>query len=67
MIGWLLVFYVVATYKVMSLGNRFVTVHTHGDFIVLPPWEIGSPALLPHIPLSHIVLTLSQPVVALSY
>ena len=43
-----------------------VTVHTHSDFIVLPHLDIRQPASGPHIPFSHIILTPSQPVLALS-
>ena len=43
-------------------GYRLVTVSTHGDFIVLPHWKTGPPAPLPDIPLNHIILRLSQPV-----
>ena len=35
---------------------------THGDVIVLPHWETKLPAPWPAIPLRHIILTLSQPV-----
>ena len=38
---------------------------THGNFIVLAHWEAKSPASWPDIPLSHITLTLSRPVLAL--
>ena len=37
--------------------HRYVTVHTHGDFIVLLHWYTRPAA----IPLNHIILTLSQP------
>ena len=39
-----------------------MTVRTHGGLIVLPYWETISLA-----PFSYIILTLSQPVLALSY
>ena len=42
-------------------GYQLVTGCPHGDFIVLPLWKIRPPAPLPDIPLSHIILTLSQP------
>ena len=35
-VGWLLEFNILATYKVIS-----VTVHTHGDFKVLPPGAVA--------------------------
>ena len=35
--------------------------HSHGDFIVLPHWETKPLAPCPDIPLSEIILTLSQP------
>ena len=38
---------------------------THGDFKVLSQWETRPPASWPDIPLSHTILTLSQPVLAL--
>ena len=47
-------------------GYRLVTVRTHDDFIVLPHWNTRLPAWWPAIPLSHIILTLNQPVFALS-
>ena len=43
-----------------------VSVHTHGDFIVLPHWATRPPAPWPDILLSHIFLTLSHPVLAIS-
>ena len=45
---------------------RVVTVHTHSDFIVLPHWETRLQVPCPEIPLSHIILSLSQPVLALA-
>ena len=33
-----------------------MTVHAHGDFIVLPHWKTRPPAAWPDIPLSHIIL-----------
>ena len=36
-------------------GYQIVTVHTHGDFIVLLHWEIRLPA---HAPISHTVTIL---------
>ena len=49
-----------------QVEDWLVTVRTHGDFISLPHWETRPPGPGPHIPLSHIILTLSQPVLALS-
>ena len=46
---------------------RLVIVCTHGDFIVLPHWETRLVAPWPDIPFSHIILSPSQPVLALSY
>ena len=45
---------------------RLVTVHTHGEFIWLPHWETRLLAPIPNTPLSLIIRTLSQPVLALS-
>ena len=42
-----------------SVRYRLVTLHTYGDYIVLPHWEIRLLAPWPNIPLSHIILTLS--------
>ena len=42
-----------------------VTVCTHGDFTVLPYWQTRQPAPWPDIRLSHIMLTLNQPVLVL--
>ena len=47
-------------------GYRLVTVHSYDNFIVLPNWETKLPALWHDIPLSHIILTLSHPVLAVS-
>ena len=47
-------------------GYRLVTVHLHGDLIVLSHWDIMPPAPWPAIPLSLIILPLSWPVLALS-
>ena len=55
--GWLLEFYVLTTSKVIS-----EQVTTHIDFEVLSYWEIKPLAPWPDIPFSHIILTLSQPV-----
>ena len=55
----LLLFYVLATSKIIS--GHVLTVWTHGDFIVLPHWETRP---WPDILHSHIILTLSQPVLA---
>ena len=41
-----------------------MTVCIHGDFIILPQWKIKPPVPWPDIPLSHIILTLNQPVLA---
>ena len=41
------------------------TVDTHGDFTVLHHWEIRPTAKSPDIPLSYIILTLSEPVLVL--
>ena len=43
------------------------TVGTHGDFIALPHWEIMHLATGPNKPLSHIILTLCDPVLVLSH
>ena len=43
-----------------------LTVHTHGNFIVLPQWYIRPVASWPAIPFSYIILTQSQPVLPLS-
>ena len=43
-------------------GYRLVTVRTHGNFIVLLHWDTKPLAPWPVIPLSQVVLTLSQPV-----
>ena len=40
--------------------------YIQGDFTVLPYWKTGQPGPGPDIPVSHIILTLSKPVVALS-
>ena len=52
----LLEFYILTTFKVISGG---VLAYDRGDLIVLPHLETRPPALLCHIPLSHIILTLS--------
>ena len=44
-----------------------VIVHTHGNFIVLACWETRLTAPHPDFILYHIILILSQPVLALSY
>ena len=46
--------------------HRLMAVHTHDDFIVLPHWETRPPGSGPDIPLSHIILTLSQPILVLT-
>ena len=46
--------------------HRLLTVHTHDDFIVLPLREISPLAPCPNIPLSHIIRTRSEPVLAVS-
>ena len=48
-------------------GYWLLTVHTYSECIVLSHWEIRLPAPWPDIPLCHIILTLSEPVLALSY
>ena len=58
----LLLFFILATSKD---GCQLVTVHTHGDFIQLSHWETGLPVLWRDIPLSHTILTLSEPVLAI--
>ena len=63
-VGWLFV-------EVLHLRSdqdkyRLVTMHTHGDFVMLPNWETRLPVACPDIPLSRIFLTLNQPVFALS-
>ena len=52
---FVLLLFLQATSKVIS--RQVPTVRTHGDFISLPHCDIRPPA-----PLSHIILTLSQPV-----
>ena len=47
-------------------GYLLVTVHTHGTFIVLSQWENTLPRPAPNIPLSHVIRTLSGPVLAIS-
>ena len=47
-------------------GYRFVTVRSPGDFIVLPPLWNQPQHQSPDIPLNHIILILSQPVLVLS-
>ena len=44
--------------------HRLVTVDTYSDFIVLPHWDTGPPAPWPGLPLSHIILALSHPVLS---
>ena len=46
---------------------RLVTVCTHGDLLVLRYWEIRPLGTCPNTWLSHVILTLSQPMLALSY
>ena len=46
-------------------GYRHLTIHTY-NCLVLPNWETVPPAPWPDIPLSHIILTLSLPVLVLS-
>ena len=46
---------------------RLVTVHTHGDFIVLPHCETRPSAQWPDIPLSNIILTFIFPYQSLPY
>ena len=40
-------------------GYWVVTVHTHGNFILLPHWDSKLPASWPDFTVSHIILTLS--------
>ena len=64
-VGGFLEFYVFATAKVMS--RRVPTcASTHADFIMPPHWETRPSAPCPDIPISNIILTFSQPVLALS-
>ena len=65
--GWLLEFYVRATcllYCLISLSSyqdryRFVIVHTHGDFIMLPNWKTRLSTPRSDIPLSYSILILN--------
>ena len=66
-VSWLLRFYILERAKVISGLVPTVIVFTHGDFMVLAHWETTPPASGNDIPLSHIILTLSQPVLAFSY
>ena len=62
-----LLFYIPATSKVISVPVLTCdSAGTHGDFIVLSHWDNRPPAPRPAIPLRHIILTLSRPVLALS-
>ena len=45
----------------ISMGNN-LWLSTHGDSIVLPHWKTRPPTPWSDIPLSHIILTLIQPV-----
>ena len=45
-----------------SYHDTYPLVVTQGDFIVPPPWETRPPAPCSDIPLSHIILKLTQPV-----
>ena len=60
------VFYSCGRSSVRGGGEEYwlVTVHTHGDFIVLPHRQFRPPAPSPATPLSLIILILSQPVLA---
>ena len=46
-------------------GYRLATIHDHGDFMVLPHWEttLLEPCL--NFPLSHIILIVRSPIIAL--
>ena len=46
-------------------GYRLVTIRTPGDFIMLSHWNTRPPAPWPAVSLSHIILILSQLVLAL--
>ena len=48
-------------------GYWLVTAKTHGNFIVLHHLKVTVLAPWPNIPLTHIIMTPSQPVIALSY
>ena len=62
----LLLFYILATSMLIS-GWVPTCDSTHSWwFIELPHWETRMSALCPDIPLSHIILTLTQPILALS-
>ena len=61
--SWL--FYVLTTSKVIT-GRAPTCDSVHGDFIVLPHLETRPPAPTPDPALSHIILTLNQPVLSLS-
>ena len=50
------------TFMILSGRYRLVTVHTHGDSIVLSTGIPGHQHELPNIALSHIILRLSQTV-----
>ena len=64
--GLFVVVLLLATSKVISGQILTCHSHTHGDFIVLDHWNTRPLELWAAIPLSHIILTLSQPVLALS-
>ena len=65
-VGLMVEYYIITKSKVISLWISAWTLCTHADFIVLPHWEMRLPALCPNIPFSHVILTLIQPVLALS-
>ena len=55
------------SYYYIRMGADIVTVHIDIDFIVLHHWEIRLLVQCLDMPLSHIILTLSQSVLALLY
>ena len=68
LVGWfvclfILQFYILAQSKV---DYRLTTVHTHGDFIMLPNWETRLSASWLDISLSHTILTLGTTFLTLS-
>ena len=68
MIGWLPECYVLATSQVISGRVLTCAMRTHGGFIYSAAYlEIRPPAPWPDIPLSPIILTLNEPIIALFY
>ena len=60
-------FYILVTTTVISRRvPTCASTHTHGDFIILPHSEARPTAPWHDIPLSHIILTLGQPVLIMS-